>query len=163
MKTSRPRQKVFANSALDLEKLEIRRLHEKVERLFNVLQDALELDETNAPSAFSPPLDLCETEEAVCVRVELPGLEPKDINLIITAKDLIVEGEKNHSVHTEKAITHYCCERRYGKFHRKINLRWAININKSSAELKDGTLLIHLPKLDDRRGKAVKIPIKAED
>jgi HSP20 family molecular chaperone IbpA len=88
------RQQIFVNSAVRLEKLELRRLQERVERLFLVLQESIELEELNSPNAFSPPIDLCETDEAVCISVELPGLEPKDINLLVTAKDLIIEGEK---------------------------------------------------------------------
>ncbi len=157
------RQQIFVNSAAGLEKLELKRLQERVERLFLVLQESIEIEELNSPNAFSPPIDLCETDDAVCISVELPGLEPEDINLVVTAKDLIIEGEKKHSPNTKKAISHYCCERQYGKFQRNIQLRWAINIKDTTANLKDGTLNIHLPKLNDRRGKSVKIQIKAED
>lgn len=157
------RQHIFAKSAAGLEKMELKRLQERVERLFILLQDALELEEIDSPNAFSPPIDLCETDEAVCISVELPGLKAEDINLIVTAKDLTIEGIKNHSPNTQKAISHFCCERQYGKVHRKINLRWAINIKETTSNLKNGILYINLPKLDDRRGKAVKVPIESED
>ncbi len=157
------RQKVFVNSAAGLEKMEIKRLHDRVNRLSSILQEALELEELNSVNAFSPAIDLCETNEAVCISVELPGLKPEDINLVVTAKDLTIEGLKKHSPHTKKAISHFRCERQYGKFQRKIQLHWAINIKETTSSLKDGTLSIYLPKLNDRRGKAVKIRITSEE
>jgi HSP20 family protein len=162
-KMTQARQKMFANSAVGLEKMELKQLHQRVERLYSILQEALELEELNSPNAFSPPIDLCETSDAVCISVEVPGLSPEDINLVVTAKDLTIEGIKKHSPNTQKAISHFRCERQYGKFQRKIQLHWAINIKETTSSLKNGTLTIYLPKLKDRRGKSVKIPIEVEE
>jgi HSP20 family protein len=81
----------------------------------------------------------------------------------VTAKEVTIEGEKQHSSTTSRAVSHFCCERRYGRFHRKIILRWAININKVKAEMRDGVLQIMLPKLVDRRGKSVRVAIEADE
>ncbi len=159
---SQVRPKMIAAN-VTLEKIELRRLHQKVERLFGALEEALESESSDFYDTFSPAVDLCENDKLVEILVELPGLESRDINLSVTAKDIIIEGEKKHSHTTKKAISHFCCERQYGKFQRRIQLRWAININDTTAELKDGTLKIILPKLKDRRGKSVKIPIKSEE
>lgn len=148
---------------ISLEKIELRRLQKKVERLFGALEEALESETYDYFDSFSPSVDLCENEKKVQVSVELPGVKSNEISLRITAKDIIIEGEKKHSPTTKKAISHFCCERQYGKFRRRIQLRWAININETTAELKDGTLKIILPKLIDRRGTSVKIPIKSEE
>lgn len=157
---SKVRPKMIAAN-VTLEKIELRRLHEKVERLFGALEEALESESTGLFDSFSPAVDLCENKKLVEVLVELPGITIDEINLTVTAKDIIIEGEKKHSPNTKKAISHFCCERPYGKFHRRIQLRWAININKTTAELKNGILKILLPKLNDRRGQSVKIPIKS--
>jgi HSP20 family protein len=160
MSQARPKM-IAANGSL--EKIELRRLYRKVERLFGALEEALESESSDYFDTFSPAVDLCENKEMVQVAVELPGVKSEDINLTVTAKDITIEGYKNHSPTTEKAISHFCCERQYGKFQRRIQLRWAININETTAELKDGTLKVTLPKLIDRRGKSVTIPIKSED
>lgn len=160
MSQARPKM-MAANVAL--EKIELRRLHERVERLFGALEEILESENSDFFDSFSPSVDLCENKEMVQVLVELPGVKSDDINLTLTAKEITIEGKKNHSPTTKKAISHFCCERQYGKFQRRIQLRWAININQTIAELKDGTLKITLPKLIDRRGKSVKIPIKSEE
>ena len=160
---SQARQKMFSAVTVNYERTELKRLHQRVGRLFSALEDALEVEVSESFNTFSPAIDLCETPDAVIVSVELPGLEPADVNLTVTAKDICIEGDKKYSPNTQKAMSHFCCERQYGKFRRRINLRWAININETSAELKEGTLLINLPKLTERRGKAIKIPIKNEE
>jgi HSP20 family protein len=148
---------------ISLEKIELRRLQKKVERLFSALEEALESEASGYFDTFSPSVDICENEKNVQVVVELPGVSSDGISLRVTAKDIIIEGEKKHSPTAKKMISHFCCERQYGKFQRRIQLRWAININETTAELKDGTLNIILPKLIDRRGTSVIIPIKSEE
>ncbi len=155
-----PTKMIIAN--LTFEKIELRRLHQKVERLCGALEEALESENSDYFDSFSPAVDLCENEQTVEVCVELPGVKSEDINLIVTAKDIIIEGFKHYSPMTKKAISHFCCERQHGKFQRRIQLRWVININETHAELKNGILKITLPKLTDRRGASVKIPIKSE-
>lgn len=156
------RPKMIPTTDVSVEAAELRRLQTRVERLFSALEEALEIEAADTYSSFAPTIDLCETENSVIVAVEIPGVSAKEINLSVTAKDISIEGEKKHS-RTEKAISHFCCERQYGCFKRRINLRWAININETTAELNNGTLLITLPKLVDRRGKSVKIPIINRD
>ena len=160
MSYARPK---MVGTSVSIEKLELRRLQEKVERLFSALEESIETEESEAFNSFSPTIDLCETKDAVIIAAELPGIKPEEINLTVTAKDIYLEGEKRYSPNTKKAISHFCCERQYGKFRRRIKLRWAININESTAELKNGTLLINLPKLIERRGKSIKIPIKNKE
>lgn len=159
---SQARPKMIAANRTS-EKIELRRLHERVERLFGALEEILESENSDFFDSFSPSVDLCENKETIEVSVELPGVQNADINLNVTAKAITIEGLKNHSPTTKKAISHLCCERQYGKFQRRIQLHWPININETTAELKDGTLKITLPKLIDRRGKSVTIPIRSEE
>lgn len=161
MQNSRP--KMIPVSDVRPERLELKRLQSRVERLFSALEEVIESGSGESLSSISPTIDLCETPEVIRVSVELPGVPPENINLNVTAKDICIEGEKKHSQITEKATSHFCCERQYGIFKRRINLRWAININETTAELKDGTLTIRLPKLTDRRGKSVRIPIESKE
>lgn len=160
MSQTRPKM-IAANGTL--EKIELRRLQKKVERLFSALEEALESESSDYFDSFSPAVDLCENKKIVQVLVELPGVKSDDINLTVTAKDIIIEGKKENSPTTNKAVSHFCCERQYGRFQRRIQLRWAININQTKAELKDGILKIILPKLIDRRGKSVKILIRSKE
>ncbi|NNE99138.1 MAG: Hsp20/alpha crystallin family protein [Pyrinomonadaceae bacterium] len=157
------RPKMIPTSAVRTERYELRRLKEKLERLFCTLEEALEIEASDSFNTFSPSIDLRESTDEVVILIELPGVKPEDISLSVTANDICIEGEKKHSAHTTKAISHFCCERQYGKFSRRINLRWSININETRAELREGTLTVFMPKLVDRRGKSIKIPIENKE
>ena len=145
---------------IGFERGEIERLRRKFERLFTVLEESLEAESLEFFGAFLPSVDLKENEKAVFICIELAGVRASDINLTVNSKEVCIEGIRKTSKHTQKAVSHFCCERQYGNFRRVIQLRWAIDVNEATAELKDGLLKIHLPKLIDRRGKAVKIPVK---
>jgi len=56
-------------------------------------------------------------------------------------------------------VSHLCSERSYGHFNRVVPLRWTISVKDATAELADGVLVIHLPKLKDRRGSEFRVPI----
>ncbi len=128
---------------IGLERLELERLRDRVGQLFAALQEA--------------------TEEAVYVRVELPGVTAAQIKLSLTNTTLRVSGEKKRRVPRARILSHLCSERSYGAFSRTIPLRWTINVPEATAELKDGVLLVRLPKRKDRRGSEFKVPIKEND
>ena len=157
---SQARPKMIPTSAVRTQHFELRRLKKKLEKLFSTLEEALEIEDSDSFNTFNPSVDLRENTNAVVISIELPGVKPEDINLSVTAKDICIEGEKKHSANSSKVISHFCCERQYGKFSRRINLRWSININETRADLKEGTLTIYMPKLVDRRGKSIRIPIE---
>jgi len=153
----------MVGTVANFEKLELERLRARVERLMSALDEALEEDPSESYDTFTPSIDISEDKDGVTVCVELPGVENGSVELMVSAKDIVISGEKKHSENTSKATSHFCCERRYGRFHRRILLRWAVNINEVVAELKNGVLTIRLPKLADRRGKAVKVDVIGED
>lgn len=158
MKTSR--QKIVGTVA-NIEKLELERLRGRVERLVAALDEALELENSDGYDTFSPPVDICENPEMVCIWAELPGVRVDSVSVTCSAKEIVVEGEKEHAPSDDKVLSHFCCERMYGRFHRRIILRWPVNINEAHAELKNGVLRLRLPKLVDRRGKAVRIEVES--
>lgn len=147
----------------NLEKLELQRLRGKVERLVSAIDEALEAETSESYDSFSPAVDIAENAGVVIIWMELPGVDPDSIEITASAKEVTVNGEKGRSTNTEKAASHFCCERRYGRFHRRIILRWPVNINEVEASLKEGVLEIKLPKLVDRRGKAVKVEVTSDE
>lgn len=147
--------------ATGLERLELQRLRDRVGRLFAALQEATEAEDPLASGAWAPPVDLCETEDAIYIRVELPGLSADQINIGLTNTRLRLWGEKKRRAARKRIITHLCSERSYGRFSRVVPLRWSVSVREGSAELKNGILLIRLPKIEDRRGAEFKL--KAEE
>ena len=149
-------------SATGLERIELERLRDRVGRLFAALQEAAEEYAPAAPGVWSPPVDLCEADDCVFVRIELPGVSAEQITLTLTSERLSIGGEKQRRA-ARRGMTYLRSERTYGRFHRLVALRWPINVSAATAELQAGVLLVRLPKLKDRRGAEFKIPIKETD
>jgi HSP20 family protein len=145
--------------AVGLERLELQRLRDRVGRLFSALQEATEADDPLASGTWAPPVDLCETANAIKIRVELPGVPAEEIKIGLTNEQLRISGEKKRRVSPRRITTHLCSERNYGRFNRLVPLRWSISVRDATAELKNGILIIRLPKIADRRGKEFKVPV----
>ena len=145
--------------ATGLERLELHRLRDRVGRLFAALQEATVADDPLASETWAPPVDLCETVDAIVVRVELPGLTAEQIKIGATNTQLRIWGEKKRRVLRNKILSHHCSERSYGQFNRVVPLRWTISVKDATAELQNGVLVINLPKIKDRRGSEFKVPI----
>ena len=149
--------------ATGLERLELQRLRDRVGRLFAALQEATEAENPLASGAFAPPVDLCETQEAIWLRVELPGVPSEQIRIGLCNTKLRIWGEKKRRATRRRIMSHLCSERSYGKFSRVVPLRWTISVRDATAELKNGILRIHLPKIEDRRGSEFSVSVKDAD
>jgi HSP20 family protein len=146
-----------------LERLELERLRDRVGRLFDALQEATLADAPATPGEWSPPVDLCETADAVTVRVELPGVAASQIKVGLTGTHLRICGEKKKRTPRTRIISHLCSERSYGHFSRTVPIRWTIDVREATAELANGILMVRLPKRGDRRGAEFKVMIKEGD
>jgi HSP20 family protein len=143
---------------IGLERIEIERLRQRLGRLVAALQEVMDDVPADGPGAWTPPVDLCETAEAVVVRVELPGVGAEEIELLLTSGALRVAGRKTRRAPGH--VSHLCSERGYGEFSRTLPLRWPVRTRGATATLRDGLLTVRLPKLADRRGAEYRIPIK---
>jgi HSP20 family protein len=146
--------------ATPLEALEIKRLRDRIGRLFATLQEAVEADAPLAAGAWSPPVDVCETDRLISVRVELPGVTADQIKIALTSTRLRIWGAKKKRASRQRIVSHLCSERSYGNFCRVVHLRWTISTREARAELADGVLIVRLPKTKDRRGTEFRVPIK---
>ncbi|HYO91972.1 MAG TPA: Hsp20/alpha crystallin family protein [Pyrinomonadaceae bacterium] len=164
MKRERPRkvtvEMVKAVHATGLERIELEKLRDRVGHLFAALQEATQAEAPPVPGSWLPPVDLCEIEDEILVRVELPGVRAADIKVGLTSEQLSVCGQKKKSAPRQHVLSHLCSERSYGPFSRTIPLRWSVSVREATAELRNGILLVRLPKLKDRRGAAFRVPVK---
>jgi HSP20 family protein len=143
-----------------LERLEVQRLRDRVGRLYAALQEATEAENPLVSGTWAPPVDLCETEKLISIRVELPGVPADEIKIGICNTKLRIWGEKKRRPNRRRVVSYLCSERSFGKFGRIVPLRWTFSIREATAELSNGVLIIHLPKIEDRRGEEVLIPVK---
>src|ERR1700754_163485 len=146
--------------ATGLERLELQRLRDRVGRLYAALEEATEAENPLASGAWAPPVDLCETEDKINIRVELPGVSADQIKIGLTNTLLRIWGDKKRRDARRRIISYLCSERSYGKFNRVVRLRWTISVKDAVAELKNGILHIRLPKIEDRRGGEFTVSVK---
>jgi HSP20 family protein len=149
--------------ATGLERLELQRLRDRVGRLFAALQEATVADDPLASETWAPPVDLCETADAIVLRVELPGLTAEQIKIGATNTQLRIWGDKKRRATRNKITSHLCSERSYGRFCRIVPLRWTVSVQDALAEIANGMLTVRLPKIEDRRGVEIKIKVKDTD
>jgi HSP20 family protein len=108
--------------------------------------------------AFSPRLDVEETDAEVRVTAELPGLDEKDVEVEIREDVLTLRGQK-HAEREDKASGWR--ERSYGSFHRAVQLPSEVEAEKATAEFKKGVLTVHLPKSAKARERSRRVPVTA--
>jgi len=109
-------------------------------------------------SAWSPSLDVAETDNEVTVRAEIPGADPKDIDVSVEGNRLLISGEKKESSE-KKEQSFYQRETYYGRFSRQVELPQGVDPNNVNAEYKGGVLTVHLKKTPGAAAK--KIPVKS--
>ena len=124
-----------------------------------LLMEAEALLERLTLGTWVPNLDLCETGGLYTVRVELPGVDLGDVSLSIQDGILRVTGTKREPAIGHRMLCYYCLERRYGRFQREVRFESVVDARRTTARLEDGVLTVALPKLIERRGQVVQIPI----
>ncbi|HEX9741440.1 MAG TPA: Hsp20/alpha crystallin family protein [Nitrospiraceae bacterium] len=97
--------------------------------------------------------DVAETEDAVELSAELPGIEEKDVDLTVCDGMLTIKGEKRVEEET-KEKDYYFSERRYGSFVRTLPLPQAVDVGKIKATFANGVLKVNLPKLPEAKTKS---------
>ena len=105
---------------------------------------------------WSPALDVSETDEAVLVHAEIPGIDPKDLDISVVGDTLTIRGEKTDE--TEQSGRNYHrVERRYGSFTRSLMLPTSVDPDNVSATAKQGVLEIQLPKKEEARARRIEV------
>jgi HSP20 family protein len=129
-----------------------------LQREMNQLFDALAPETNNRfdRTAFAPAVELHETPEAIQLKVELPGMEAKDLDVQVMADAVAISGERKTETRTEEKGT-VRSEFRYGSFRRVVPLPTRVQNDKVQAGYKDGILSLNLPKVEAEQNKVVKV------
>jgi HSP20 family protein len=126
------------------------------ERLNQILEDRLapEGREPTLPASggWVPLADAYETAEAFVVLLELPGIEPDDVEVLLEDGRLIVRGERE-CLRGERPEHFYRMERSQGAFLRVLHLPEPVAADQLRAQYEDGLLRVEIPKLHPRRGR----------
>ena len=113
-------------------------------------------DTPTSTSAWAPNVDIFEAEDELVVKAELPGVDPKDVELNVENNVLTISGERRLEFEDKKENYHRV-ERAYGSFTRSFSLPQLIDENKIEAEYKDGVLTVHVPKHEKAKPRQIKI------
>jgi HSP20 family protein len=105
---------------------------------------------------WAPTLDVTENENAVMVRAEIPGVDPKEIDITVTGDRLTISGEKKETLE-DKDREVYHRETRYGSFSRTVQLPAGVDAEKVSADYANGVLTVTLQKTPAARAKKISI------
>jgi HSP20 family protein len=108
-----------------------------------------------------PPAELTETKENLVLKLEIPGMQLRDVNIEATAKSISISGERrteNHGEETDKTHSEF----RYCSFQRVIPLPVKIQNTEVKAEYKNGILYLTLPRAEAEKNKVVKVNLSDE-
>lgn len=108
----------------------------------------------------APPLDVFETDDALEITVDLPGVDPAAIRIIGKGDSVLIAGEKA-ARRARRESSFHLVERGYGRFARVVRLGRPCDVSRARATLVNGELRVSIPKIADRRGRAIPITVMA--
>ncbi len=111
-----------------------------------------------AGGKWSPAIDVAESDKEVTVRAELPGIDPKDLDVTVAGGQLTISGEKKESNETkDKGVYH--SETRYGSFHRTVPLPDGVDTEHVDAQYAHGVLTLRLAKTPQAATKRIEVKV----
>jgi len=132
-----------------------RRFGRLFEQAFNDFVAPLEGEEV-ATGSWSPAVDIRETEEALTLFAEIPGIAKDDVHLSIENGRLTLSGERKFEKDTKEENYHRI-ERTYGSFTRSFSLPKNVDTTQAKATFKDGVLTVELPKSEEAKPRQIEI------
>jgi HSP20 family protein len=134
-------------------------IQDELNRLFGRTFTGGESMRPGVTGSWMPAMDVFETEGSIVAKLELPGIEPGDVEVSVEDSTLTVSGAREFSSEANEESYHRV-ERRYGQFVRAITLPQTADTEKVEAHFDKGVLTIEVPKVE--RAKPKKIEVRAE-
>jgi HSP20 family protein len=136
-------------------------LQDRINRVFRDSYSGAGQDEALTTSSFAPAVDVYEDEHKVSLKIEVPGIDEKDIDVRVENNTLTVHGERKIEKE-EKEENYRRVERQYGSFTRTFTLPQTVDTENVSATYDKGVLKINLPKKAEAKPKQIKVNIGSE-
>ena len=133
-------------------------LQDRMNRLFHDSYGEGRGEESLTSTVFAPPVDVYEDEHSVTLKIEVPGIDEKDIDVRVENNTLNVHGERKFEKE-EKEENFRRVERRYGSFSRSFTLPNTVNTEDIQAEYTNGVLNIRLAKRAEAKPKQIKVEV----
>ena len=127
-------------------------LQQEIDRLF----EGVTRNIPGFATTTMPSMDISETDKAIEITAELPGLEKKDVELNVADNLLTIRGEKKNE-REEKNKDYHLVERSYGSFSRSFTLPPAAVVDEMKASFEDGVLTLEIPKKEEVKPRQISI------
>ena len=136
-------------------------MEERLNRFFRGSFNPERPEEALTTTSLAPPVDIYEDEHKIALKIEVPGIDEKDIDVRIEGNTLTVHGERKLEKE-EKEENFRRVERHYGSFTRSFTLPGSVDTGQVSADYDKGMLKISLPKKAEAKPKQIKVNIRGE-
>lgn len=127
-------------------------------RLFNDAFSNIFGGENLTSRTWAPPVDIYETDHDLVLKAELPGIDPKDLDIRVENGTLYLKGERKQASETNEGNYHRV-ERSYGSFVRTFPLPSSISTENVKADYKDGVLTLTMAKREEAKPKTIKVNV----
>lgn len=132
-------------------------LRESMDKLFE--QFTTRIPRAAGPAVWPPAVEVYETDGDIVVRAELPGIDPKDVEIQVANDTLTIKAEAK-AEHEDKNRNYYVRELRYGSFMRALTLPSSAQGDLAKAAYRNGILEIRIPKSERAKPKTVKVDVE---
>ncbi|WP_299462796.1 Hsp20/alpha crystallin family protein [uncultured Gimesia sp.] len=111
-------------------------------------------------AGFDAMLDMSETDDEIEVRMDVPGIQPEEIEVEVSGNTLFIKGERKEEKEA-KGKTYHRIERTYGSFSRSVTLPCDVESDHIEAQCENGVLTVTLPKSDFRKPQKITVKSKS--
>ena len=145
-----------------LTRREFSTLQDRVNRIVRESYSPEGPEEALTTGSFAPPVDVYEDAHNITLKIEVPGIDEKDIDVRIENNTLTLHGERKFEKE-EKEENFQRVERHYGSFTRSFTLPNSVDSEQVSAYYDKGVLKIRLPKKTEAKPKQIKVNVGSEE
>ena len=118
------------------------------------------IEQTRAAAECTPPMDVLETPTGLEIRLDIPGVGAGEVEIVFADSVLLITGQKMPHLCEHADAGFHIAERAFGRFARAIRVEGAYDAGRAAASLTAGELRVVLPRIDERRGAQIRIPIR---
>ena len=135
-------------------------LQDRINRIFDEsFSRTADVNDDISMSAWKPSVDIYETDEAIILKAELPGIKKEDVSVEIKDNVLTLRGERVEDKKIKEG-SYFRKERCFGTFSRAFNLQHRVQPDKIKAKFKDGILEIEIPKPEEEKPKQITVNVE---
>lgn len=140
--------------------LERRDLSDDLRKLFDLLNG--EAQAAGGAGECDPPLDVIESAGAIELVMDLPGVDRDHLQVLFARGTVLIAGTKRPAACSHHDAAFHLAERAFGRFARAVRITGAVDAGRARATLASGELRIVLPRIDERRGREIRIAIETD-